>query len=66
MLDVHYNRIIALHQTHILVFQFGHYTRRPFEGEAFIDLMKTRMSQTKVFERKAMQSFVQDIKNCGS
>jgi len=40
MLDVHYNRIIALHQTHILVFQFGHYAWRPFEGEVSLICLK--------------------------
>jgi len=33
MLDVHNNRINALHQTHNLIFQFGHYVWRLFEGE---------------------------------
>jgi len=55
MLDVHCNRIIALHQTHILIFQFGHYVwRRLFEGDIFVYLIKTRMPKMKVFEKKPM------------
>jgi len=55
MLDVHHNRINALHQTHILIFQFGHYVwRRLFEGEIFIHLIKTRIPKMKVFEKKIM------------
>ena len=56
MLDVHYNRIIALHQTHILIFQFGHYVwRRLFKGE--ILSIETRMLQIQLLERKTMQCF---------
>jgi len=56
MLDVHCNRIIELHQTHILIFQFGHYVwRRLFEDE--ILSIETRMLQIQLYERKSTQCF---------
>jgi len=56
MLDVHYNRIIVLHQTHILIFQFGHYVWwRLIKGE--ILSIEIRMLQIQLYERKTMQCF---------
>jgi len=58
MLDVHHNRINALHQTHILIFQFGHYVwRRLFEGYIFVYVIKTRMMQMNLLERKSLKCF---------
>ena len=53
MLDVHCNRIIALHQTHILVFQFGHYVwRRLCEGDIFVYLFKRECHKWKCLRKQ--------------
>jgi len=63
MLDVRYNRIIALHQTHILIFQFGHYVwRRLFEGEVLSILLKQECCRSNCLKVKQCNVFIHDLK----
>ena len=66
MLDVHYNRIIALHQTHILIFQFGHYVWRLFEGEVPLIWLKRECRRWNCLRRNHCNVLVHDFRNCES